>query len=329
MAPQTTLAHSDSPAGDKVEDFRIIAGTYERLLYGIDAFWTDAGSSHQPASETSQEAPAPPAPITLTPVFIYPSHITCIKCLATTGRFLATGSTDEHIKLYDLQIRKEIGSLMHHNGSITCLKFFKKSHLIAASEDGTISIVRTRDWELLSTLKGHRGAVDWIDIHPSGKVLLSVARDGLLKVWDMAKAVCAHSTKLPKPAERVCWSPDGDYHAVLMDRVVQISDVDSGEVVGKIEGIGKITTLAFVRLGDAAGALGEGVDATSQVVLTGGEDKTVGVWSLQGRCLARWDTGHGFRVKDLHALEGSPDSGVARPTVIVTCSSDGGIRLWN
>lgn len=128
----------------------ITAGTYERLLYGL----TLTSSSLQPS-------------------FIYPAHISCISSVSSSKRyfivisfrFLATGSTDEHVKLYDLRLRKEVGALMHHNGTITCLEWVGKSHLITASQDGTIGIVRSSDWELLKTLKGHNGSVLGIDVH--------------------------------------------------------------------------------------------------------------------------------------------------------------------
>ncbi|KAJ3166308.1 p21-activated protein kinase-interacting protein 1-like protein [Geranomyces variabilis] len=297
MTDTTTL-------GDGPYDFRLIVGTYERLLYGIDA------------TRPAEASPADNA-ITLTPVFIYPAHISCIKAAATTHRFLATGSTDEHIKLYDLRQRKEVGTLMHHSGSITCLQFYKKTHLFTASEDGAISIVRTSDWEVLKTLDAHKRSVNWFDVHPSGKVLLSVGGDSTLKCWDLAKAACTYSMKLAKPAERVRWSPSGTRYAVLMNNVVQVHDVATGEVLGSVTTTGRINSISFTTVSNAAGAVEE-------VVVTGGEDHLVGVYAVDGSCLMRWDSGHTNRIKDVDAfaIEG-------KPTIIATCSSDGGVRVWD
>ncbi|KAI8920331.1 WD40-repeat-containing domain protein [Powellomyces hirtus] len=292
-------------------DFRIIVGTYERLLYGIDAIRT-----------TSPDAPPSTAlPLSLNPVFIYPAHISCIKAAAATHRFLATGSTDEHIKLYDLRLRKEVGTLMHHSGSITCLVFYKKTHLFTASEDGAISIVRTSDWEVLKTLDGHKRAVNWIDVHPSGKVLLSVGGDQTLKCWDLAKAACTYSMKLPKVAERVCWSPSGDRYAVLMNTTVQIYTIADGELVGTVDGIGRINSVRFCNLANADGVVEE-------VVITGGEDRAIAVWDATGNRIMRWDSGHANRIKDIDAIV-PEDSNPTHTTVIATCSSDGGIKVWD
>ncbi|KAJ3049615.1 hypothetical protein HK097_009398 [Rhizophlyctis rosea] len=303
-------APTEEPQQADVSTFRIVAGTYERLLYGLDV-----------TSPTTSPA--------IKPAFIYPSHISCIKSLTTSTRHLATGSTDETVKIYDLRLRKEVGILMHHNGTITCLKFFKSSHLVTASEDGTIAIVRTRDWEVLKTLTGHKKAVNWVDVHPSGKVLLSVGRDGTIKCWDLVKGLCAYSMKLPKIAERVCWSPSGDYHAVLLDGgAVQIHATADGEVVGKVESVGKVNTITFCSMSIPGG---ESSYAEKEVVVTGGEDRTVGVWNTDGSQVMRFSTGHGNRVKDLDAITipASTSSSPSTNTFLVTCASDGSIHVWD
>ncbi|CAJ0845556.1 2515_t:CDS:2 [Entrophospora sp. SA101] len=113
----------------------------------------------------------------LDPIFIFPAHIGCIKCVAVSGRYLASGSTDEVIKLYNLKKRKELGSLLKHEGSITTLKFYNKTNMLSGSDDGLICIWRTKDWECLKNLKGHKGRVNSLDIHPTGKIALSVSID--------------------------------------------------------------------------------------------------------------------------------------------------------
>ena len=41
-------------------------------------------------------------------------------------------------------------------GSITALAFQGSTHMLSASEDGTLAIWRTRDWECLKVLRGHK-----------------------------------------------------------------------------------------------------------------------------------------------------------------------------
>ncbi|KAJ3037526.1 hypothetical protein HDV00_001639 [Rhizophlyctis rosea] len=301
------MATADTTTGEAQQapspTFRVVAGAYERILYGLDVT---------------------PTPATITPAFMYPAHISCIKSLSTSPRYLATGSTDETVKLYDLRLRKEIGSLMHHNGTVTCLKFYKTSHLVTASEDGTIAIVRTRDWEVLKTMTGHKRAVNWVDVHPSGKVMLSVGRDGTIKCWDLVKGLCAYSMKLPKIADRVCWSPSGNFHAVLLDGgAVQIHTTADGEVVGKVEGVGKVNCITFTSLTIPS----EDGTSEKEVVVTGDEDRSVGVWNTDGTKIMRFMTPHGNRIKDLDAI--SLPTTPSPQTFLVTCASDGSINVWD
>lgn len=94
--------------------FKIIAGCYEKILYGLDGAFPSV-SPRQIEKSTAAAVPV------LTPIFIFPAHVSCVKAVAASpegGKWLATGSTDEIIKVWDLRRRKEIGGLMQHTGTI-------------------------------------------------------------------------------------------------------------------------------------------------------------------------------------------------------------------
>ena len=87
--------------------FKVIAGSYEKLLYGLE------GTVSSDSAEYS---------FNLKPIFIFPAHVSCIKSVAVSpqgGKWLATGSADEIIKVWDLRRRKELGGLMQHQGTQT------------------------------------------------------------------------------------------------------------------------------------------------------------------------------------------------------------------
>jgi protein MAK11 len=83
-------------------------------------------------------------------------------------------------------------------GSITHLSFASRSHLLSASEDGSLCLFRTRDWSVLRALRGHKARVNSVAVHPSGKVALSVGKDNMLRMWDMMRGKGCASTKLGK-----------------------------------------------------------------------------------------------------------------------------------
>lgn len=83
-------------------------------------------------------------------------------------------------------------------GSITHLVFPSRSHLISCSEDGTLCLFRARDWAVLRLLRGHKGPVNSVAVHPSGKLALSVGKDRTMRMWDLMRGKGVASTKLGK-----------------------------------------------------------------------------------------------------------------------------------
>lgn len=90
----------------------MIAGSYEKLLYGIEGAYTPAEEQEDDGEVNRMVKPD------LTPIFIFPAHLAFVKAIAASpgGKWLATGSEDEFIKVWDLRRRKEVGSLSQHTG---------------------------------------------------------------------------------------------------------------------------------------------------------------------------------------------------------------------
>lgn len=107
-------------------------------------------------------------------------------------------------------------------GSITHLSFPSRSHLLSASEDGTLTLFRARDWAVLRSLKGHKGPVNSVAVHPSGKVALSVGKDRTLRMWDLMRGKGSASTKLGKEGELVRWNVSGSLFVVQSQATLDI-----------------------------------------------------------------------------------------------------------
>ena len=94
--------------------FIMIAGSYEKLLYGIEGSYPQAEEQEDDGEVNRVVKPD------LTPIFIFPAHLAFVKAIAASpgGKWLATGSEDEFIKVWDLRRRKEVGSLSQHTGEL-------------------------------------------------------------------------------------------------------------------------------------------------------------------------------------------------------------------
>ncbi|KAJ2727201.1 60s ribosome biogenesis protein mak11 [Coemansia sp. Benny D115] len=281
------------------ESFLVCAGTYERLLYGLEARF--AGDQ-----------------LAFSAQFIIPAHIGCIKAVSTGGRYLASGSTDESIRLYDLKKRVELGSLHEHQGTISALQFHGQSHLLSASSDGAICIYRTKDWEPLKVLRGHNAAVTDLAIHPTGKLALSVSTDRTIIVWNLLTGQRASRSTTPQPAEAVAWSPQGTLYVVGYGSEIQVYRVGQAEAVATVFCRQRVLAITVVSH--------DGND----YVVAGCQDGCLRIYAEDGREMGTVKC-HTNRIKGLDSLDvvfpGDTDQEVAR-CVLATISSDGRIKAW-
>jgi len=82
---------------------------------------------------------------------------------------------------------------------------------------------------------GHKGRVNAVAPHSSGRVALSVGRDQTLRLWDLTKGRQAFVQKLPAgEARSVLWSQDCSCFFVLYDSHVGVHEGASGAEVSQL-----------------------------------------------------------------------------------------------
>ncbi|ODV63757.1 Mak11p [Ascoidea rubescens DSM 1968] len=201
--------------------FRIICGSYEHNIMCISLLLRKNVPLFQP-------------------IFHLEAHSLSIKALDAAKRYLVSGGNDEHIKIYDLQKRKDLGTLLSHQGSVTCLKFFSKQGkwLLSGSEDSKIIIWRTRDWESFGVLKGHTARINDLAVHPSGKIAISCADDKTIKLWNLMTVKKAANLKLKyflQNGQFVRWSLNGNHFIVSLLDTVLIYDTNAAKIINQLK----------------------------------------------------------------------------------------------
>ncbi|KAL2752607.1 hypothetical protein ACRALDRAFT_1065706 [Sodiomyces alcalophilus JCM 7366] len=200
---------------------QIVTGSYDRVLHGILA------------TVTSEEK------VEFADTFLFNAHPSAIRCVALSppsnpvpGQeqkvLLASGSTDSKINIYTLSAHppkrrekdemstaglrpilensknRELGAYNPHDSTVTKLVFPTRSKLISSSEDSTISVAKTRNWETMSTIKvpipkaqgrpsgdtaplgGTPAGVNDFAVHPSMKLLISVSKgERSIRLWNL------------------------------------------------------------------------------------------------------------------------------------------------
>lgn len=93
--------------------------------------------------------------------------------------------------------------------------------------------------------------------------------------------------------------------------MIEISEVATGHVIGKIMKKQRMNSFVFTTLGG------------KQVIIAGGEDCEIGIWNTDGTSVTSFPSNHGSRIKDLDCYS------TTEKAYLTTCSSDGGIKVWD
>lgn len=266
----------------------LIAGSYEQIAFGYrvktdEKEWTAKAN------------------------FTHHAHTASITAVAASERFVATGSKDETIQLYDMKKRIEHGALLHHDGTITCLEFYGSSHLLSGGEDGLICVWSTKKWECLKSIKAHKGPVTSLSVHPSGKLALTVGTDKTLRTWNLINGRSAFIKNIKQNAHIVRWSPDGDKYVVVVNDKVDIYNLETASVTGTITNPKRISSVKFLN---------------NSILAVAGDDEIVRLCDI-GK--VKWVCefkAHETRVKAV-------DSFIMEDyCVMLTASNDGFIKMW-
>jgi protein MAK11 len=96
-------------------------------------------------------------------------HVNVFYSCSVSSESNRIGGSDEQCKIFDLDKRVEHGALTHHEGTVSCVVTHgPTAHLLTASDDNTISVVRMGSWQVEKTLYNHSAGVTALVLHPSG-----------------------------------------------------------------------------------------------------------------------------------------------------------------
>ncbi|KAF7592879.1 hypothetical protein BBP40_012291 [Aspergillus hancockii] len=291
VVKSTTSHEALSSADTLAVTLQIVTGSYERVLHGFTAA---IKPSHLSSSDEKEQSPHPSA-VQFVDTFLFEAHTSAIRCLALSPMpkadeespkvLLASGATDESIRLYSLSAaplevndqypsipilagnkilenpkNRELGSLLHHTASISALHFPSRSKLLAASEDNTISVTRTRDFSVVSNIKAPRpkvqgrpsgdtappggspSGVNDFAVHPSMKLMLSVGKgEKCMRLWNLVTGKKAGVLNFSRDilqavkegkwstgeGRRIVWNSTGGEFAVAFEWGAVVFGVDS------------------------------------------------------------------------------------------------------
>lgn len=224
------------------------------------------------------------------------------------------------IRFWNYSSGKETGGPLRHVSAVLALGHVPKTKLLASAGKDTLIRLWTMEGKEQGILQGHLGWVGCLAVSPDGARLVSGSYDGTAKVWDGPSAQAPDSISAHEQGVQAL-AFSGDSRIVASaggDGTIKFWDPGTGTELGKLSGLGNVTSLAFTAKGSklAAGTL---------------SDKEAGgvkVWDVT------LDPKDGLKTKELPALQGH-SKGVSCLTfapddkTLATGSADKTVILWD
>ncbi len=163
----------------------------------------------------------------------YSNQVTAIDC-SKDGQYLISGSSDNAIRLWDLETGICIQTIKGHTQNINNLAFSKSGKFIlSASDDCTIKLWLSTTGQCFRTFEGHKNAVKSICFHPNNRKFLSSSYDKTLKEWDIRSGKCIKtfaSEEIFDVANSAIYSNDlSKVFTAHNDSKIRIWDAETGE----------------------------------------------------------------------------------------------------
>ncbi|CAL1540855.1 unnamed protein product [Lymnaea stagnalis] len=274
-----------------MENIELVIGTYENLMLGYKVI------------KTKNEL------YSLDVSFTDDSHRGALRSIGVSPiGILASSSTDDSIRLHNLNKRRDIGGLFEHTGTVNCLTFYGTSHMFSASEDGNICMWKSKNWEMLRTLKGHKSHVMSIAVHPSGKLGLSVGSDKSFLTWDLVTGKMAFQRRLKELAQIVLFTNSGDHYILVYQRKIEVCSLEDTSTVKEIPLAWRINSVCFIE---------------GNLIAVGGDDRNVIIFDvLSGKqvlsldCAKPGDKTFNSRVRSVCVVNNEEDKLVVAGTAI-------------
>ncbi|MBD2168091.1 PQQ-binding-like beta-propeller repeat protein [Calothrix membranacea FACHB-236] len=261
-------------------------------------------------------------------------HSSFVNAIALTpdGQRVISGSSDNSLKVWNLQTGEELFTLKGHRKPISAIAVTPNGkQVISASRDNTLKVWNLETGNELFTLSGHSSLVNAIAVTPNGKQVISASWGNTLKVWNLETG----KELFTFPSERYANSGHSNWvNAIAVTpngkQVISASDDNTLKVwnleTGKEGFFSLIRNFFNIRQkftlrGHSYSVKAIAVTPNGKQVISVSLDCTLKVWNLE--------TG-----KELFTLSGHSDlvqviAVTPNGKQVISASDDNTLKVWN
>lgn len=239
-----------------------------------------------------------------------------VECVAFSpnGRWIATGSTDRSVIVWDAQTKEPIGEQKGHSAPVLSVVFSPDSEcVVSGTANGELTLWNATTGENIFASSVHPGPVVSVDFSPDGQRIVTASADSAqasaVAIWSAATGdQVATFENWPERALCLAFSPDGGRIAGARGSGIEIRDAETREqILGIPLEFGRVRALCWSPDGKR--------------IAVGSDDNSLRLFDALTGEQVRECTGHRGGISTVAC---SPDG-----RWIVSGSRDGTIKIWD
>ncbi|XP_023165219.1 WD repeat-containing protein 5 [Drosophila hydei] len=200
---------------------------------------------------------------------------------APDGKFLVSCSDDKTVKMWDPLTGQCQKTMVGHNGYVFSCIINPQANLIASTSfDCTVRLWDVRNGKALNMILAHMDPISSVDFNRDGSLFVTGSFDGLVRIWDTISGQVLKTLidEDNSPVGYVKFAPNGRYIlAAYLNSQIKLWNFQKPKCLRIYKGHTNLKYCISVNFSVTAGMW----------IVSGSEDDSLYIWSLQSKELAQ------------------------------------------